>query len=160
MRYFIGLWVMAFVGGFFGSSPSPSYLVSVGILGNLSTSELGPAYSMERTPSLHILGPPVYTILEGAELALVCRGGDEDSLYWRRKGGVMPNGEPSIAGGQVIIHSAGRGDGGEYQCMATSPNGATLTANILVTVLYPPTVSVHKLYISNHNSLTLELVCS
>ena len=47
----------------------------------------------------------------------------------------MPNGEPSIAGGQVIIYSAGRGDGGEYQCMATAPDGATLTANILVNVL-------------------------
>ena len=55
------------------------------MLGNLSTSELGPAYSMERTPSLHILGPPVYTVVEGAELALVCRGGDADRLYWQRK---------------------------------------------------------------------------
>ena len=55
----------------------------------MSSSEIGPTYSVERTSSLHILGPPAYNIVEGGELALVCKngecGGDEHSLYWRRK---------------------------------------------------------------------------
>ena len=55
----------------------------------MSTSETGPAYSVERTPSLHILGPPAYNIVEGGELALVCKngekGGDVASPYWKRK---------------------------------------------------------------------------
>ena len=44
--------------------------------------EVGPAYTLE---TLEILGPASYSLREGEELALVCRGGHSDSLYWRRK---------------------------------------------------------------------------
>ena len=32
----------------------------------------------------------------------------------------MPNGQPYIIGGQVIIERVGRNDGGEYQCWDNS----------------------------------------
>ena len=95
----------------------------------------------------------MYNILEGEELALICKGGG--GVVWRRKDGLMPNGQPYIAGGQVIIERVGREDGGEYQCWDTTHNYRGKVVN----VVYPPSVSVHKLYLSHHSSITLELVC-
>jgi len=135
---------------------------SVGILRNLTASQIGPTYSMENTASLDILGPHIYNIKEGKELALICRNEDRrggGNLRWRKKDGVMPNGQPYIIGGQVIIERVGRNDGGEYQCWDNS-SGLHIFRSKIVNVQYPPSVSVHKLYLTQHNSLTMELVCS
>ena len=55
---------------------------------NMTSSLRGPAYSIERIPSLYILGPSYYNIKEGEELALICkrRGrGEGSNLFWRKK---------------------------------------------------------------------------
>ena len=58
------------------------------LLPNISTPDQGPVYSVP-TPSLEILGPAVYSIVEGEELALICKltGSLErsSSLLWKRK---------------------------------------------------------------------------
>ena len=116
-----------------GFAPSSSQLPSeksgqsVGILGNLTESELGPTYSLEVMPnSIEILGPPVYNILEGEELALICKGGGgAGNTVWRRKDGLMPNGQPYILGGQVILERVGRKNRGEYQCWDNSSTTTT-----------------------------------
>jgi len=160
--------VLFFIGGFQGSAPrepqgqEADLDPSVGILRNLTASQIGPTYSMENTASLDILGPHIYNIKEGNELALICRNEDRGvvgTLRWRKKDGVMPNGQSYILGGQVIIERLGRYDGGEYQCWDNS-SGVQIFRSKIVNVQYPPSVSVHKLYLSQHNSLTLELVCS
>ena len=43
----------------------------------------------------------------------------------------MPNGEPYIPGGQVIIERVGRGDGGEYQCMENTTDGTTISTKMV-----------------------------
>ena len=43
----------------------------------------------------------------------------------------MPNGEPYIPGGQVIIESVERGDGGEYRCLENKTDGATYRAKMV-----------------------------
>ena len=43
----------------------------------------------------------------------------------------MPNGELYIPGGQVIIESVGRGDGGEYQCVENTTDGTTISAKMV-----------------------------
>ena len=95
------------------------------MLTNMTDSEIGPTYSLEVMPNnIEILGPPVYNILEGEELALICKGGGGHTV-WRRKDGLMPNGQPYILGGQVIIERVGREDGGEYQCWDNSSTTTT-----------------------------------
>ena len=55
---------------------------------NLTAPEIGPTYSLEKT-ILKILGPSVYNIREGKELALICQAENVTSLQWRKKvGGV------------------------------------------------------------------------
>ena len=61
---------------------------SSGILTNMTASQIGPTYRIEKTASLKILGPQFYNIKEGEELALICRDedrGDTGHLMWRRK---------------------------------------------------------------------------
>ena len=51
--------------------------------GNLSSVQNGGI-----SPGLYILGPPVYNVHEGMELALICTdegGGSMDKMVWRRK---------------------------------------------------------------------------
>jgi len=130
------------------------------LLPNISTPDTGPVYSVP-TPSLEILGPAVYSIVEGEELALICKLTGSlkrsSSLLWKRKGRMMPNGSPYISGGQVIIKRVSRQDGGEYQCVNNITDGST--AKKLINVLYPPTVSVQKLYHSHRSTITMEIVC-
>ena len=108
-----------------GSAPGQS----VDLMGNMTDSEIGPTYSLEVMPNnIEILGPPVYNILEGEELALICKGGGGGGhTVWRRKDGLMPNGQPYILGGQVIIERVGREDGGEYQCWDNNTTTTTTT---------------------------------
>ena len=57
---------------------------------NISSLQLGPSYIVDwdMSAGVDILGPPVYNVHEGKELALICKeegGGRADNLVWRRK---------------------------------------------------------------------------
>ena len=98
---------------------------------------MGPSYKVLKAPRLTILGPEVYSLKEGEELALICR--DEnlqgtEHLVWKKKSGSMPNGQDYIGGGQVILEKVGREDSGEYQCVDTSAE-EKFFKDILVNVL-------------------------
>ena len=64
--------------------PEPPVAGSV-LLPNISLPEQGPVYSVA---GISVLGPPVYNIVEGQELALICTVTTRDrtsSLLWRKK---------------------------------------------------------------------------
>ena len=50
----------------------------------LSRLDIGPRYSIE-SPTVDILGPSLYNIEEGEELALVCIGNNNNNIGWRKK---------------------------------------------------------------------------
>jgi len=128
---------------------------------NLTWAMVGPRYTVDKPVMLEILGPREYNVQEGKELALICQDKNNrqnNKIAWRRKDGLMPNGERSVLGGQVIIERIGREDGGEYQCWDLVTNRTN--THKYVNVLYAPRVTVDKLYLSHHSQLTLELVCS
>jgi len=146
-----------------GSAGSDDYeiIIPPQILTNLTWSQLGPRYQLEKPVQLEILGPRSYNVLEGEELALICQdinNRQNNKIAWRRKNGLMPNGERSVMGGQVIIEKIGRDDAGEYECWDLMKNSTN--THKYVNVLYRPQISVDKLYLSHQNTLTLELVCS
>jgi len=122
---------------------------------------LGPAYRVENSTGLHILGPQVHTVVEGQELALVCRDSiGTASLAWRKEGGLMPIGATMVNGGQVIVERAGREDAGTYECWDTK--GEAMSKTKQVRVLFPPRVSVTKVWVvggGEEGGLTLHLVC-
>jgi len=123
--------------------------------------QLGPRYHVEKPVQLEILGPRNYNVREGEELALICHDKNNrhnNMIAWKRKDGLMPNGEIAVMGGQVIIEKIGREDGGEYECWNMLDN--TTTTHKYVNVLYGPSISMDKLYMTHHRQLTLELVCS
>jgi len=126
-----------------------------------SRAGLGPPYRVENSTGLHILGPQVHTVVEGQELALVCRDSiGTASLAWRKKGGLMPIGASMVNGGQVIVERASRDDAGMYECWDTSGEAASKTKQ--VRVLFPPKVSVTKVWVvggGEDGGLTLHLVC-
>jgi len=122
---------------------------------------LGPPYRVENSTGLHILGPQVHTVVEGQELALVCRDSiGTASLAWRKEGGLMPIGATMVNGGQVIVERVGREDAGTYECWDTK--GEALSRTKEVRVLFPPRVSVTKVWVvggGEEGGLTLHLVC-
>lgn len=122
---------------------------------------LGPPYRVENSTGLHILGPQVHTVVEGQELALVCRDSiGRASLAWRKKESLMPIGATMVQGGQVIIERAAREDAGTYECWDTKGEAGSKTKQ--VRVLFPPRVSVTKVWVvggGEEGGLTLHLVC-
>ena len=106
-------------------------------------SALGPTYQLENRTGLHILGPETHLVVEGQEIALICRwmisiiehrqDHDHDlrdnlgkaELAWRKEGGLMPTGASMISGGQVVAsHHYCEDDGDE-----DDDNGLTMRSD-------------------------------
>lgn len=116
-------------------------------------------------PKVSILGKPKsghFTVTENSELALVCLGSGEPrpQLSWSREGGLLPDGETSARGDQLIFSAVTRDHAGTFVCSGTTQTGAGARDSVSVTVHYAPLVTGWHSYTHNKRNVSLELVCS
>jgi len=106
---------------------------------------------------VELLGPGNYSVIEGNELALVCRGSSNLHLGWSKVNGLMVTGEEFIVGEQVIIQKVNRQHTGTYRCQDI--HNPQLFIEKTVSVLYGPGVEVMKTYVHSQGSVHLHLIC-
>ena len=99
---------------------------------------------------------------EGSSLTLECQasGNPEPSITWRKENSVLPSGSPVAAGPAVVLSAVKREDGGLYVCMGDNGVGGQSRANISLTVLHPPEISIQRSLHTAHNTVRLQLTCS
>ena len=99
---------------------------------------------------------------EGSSLTLECQasGNPEPTITWKKENSVLPSGLKFSSGPAVVISAVERGDGGLYVCMGDNGVGSQSRANISLTVLHPPEISIQRSLRTAHNTIRLHLTCT
>ncbi|XP_023322294.1 transmembrane and immunoglobulin domain-containing protein 1 [Eurytemora carolleeae] len=116
-----------------------------------------PDYKLEERGWIELLGPGNYSLEEGNELALICRGSSNLNLAWSKIPGLLPNGMTRVRGEQVIVQRVSRDHSGIYRCQ--DEMDPSLYTDKIVNVLYGPDVLVFKMFIQTLDGINLNLVC-
>ena len=99
---------------------------------------------------------------EGSSLTLECQasGNPEPTITWKKENSVLPSGLKFVSGPAVVISAVERQDGGLYVCMGDNGVGGQSRANISLTVLHPPEISIQRSLRTSHNTIRLHLTCT
>ena len=99
---------------------------------------------------------------EGSSLTLECQasGNPEPTITWKKENSMLPSGLNLASGPAVVLSAVEREDGGLYVCMADNGVGSESRANISLTVLHPPEISIQRSLHTAHNTIRLQLTCT
>ena len=95
---------------------------------------------------------------EGSSLTLECQasGNPEPTITWKKENSLLPSGLKFVSGPAVVISAVERRDGGLYVCMGDNGVGSQSRANISLTVLHPPEISIQRSLHTAHYGLQLQ----
>ena len=99
---------------------------------------------------------------EGSSLTLECQasGNPEPSITWKKENSLLPSGLKFQSGPAVVISTVEREDSGLYVCMGDNGVGSQSRANITLTVLHSPEISLERTLHTAHNTIRLQLTCT